>query len=144
MIQGLFNSGAMPALERLVQYTGSRHRLILHNIANLSTPNFRPQDVAPAEFQKVLAEAIDQRRDRASQTTGPLEMRHTRQIRFDETSTQLRPDDSQQNILFHDRNNRSLEHLMKNLNRNTSAHNAALQLLKNQFEMLEKAIRERV
>ena len=144
MIQGLFNSGAMPVLERLVQYTGSRHQLILHNIANLSTPNFRPQDVDPAEFQKTLAQAIDQRRQGVSQTIGPLEMRQTRHIRFAEASTQLRPDDSRQNILFHDRNNRSLEHLMKDLNRNTSAHNAALQMLKNQFDMLEKAIRERV
>jgi flagellar basal body rod protein FlgB len=62
---GLTNSDGIPALERLVQFTGQRHRLILNNIANLSTPGFRPSDVSPQAFQAQLAEAIDASRSAA-------------------------------------------------------------------------------
>ena len=46
MIDGVTNAGAIPALERLMQFAGGRHRLIVHNIANLDTPGFQPRDVS--------------------------------------------------------------------------------------------------
>ncbi len=72
MIDGLTNSGSIPTLERLMQFAGQRHRLIVNNIANLSTPGFRPVDVSPRVFQQQLAEAIDARRaSRASPAGAP-------------------------------------------------------------------------
>lgn len=62
MLDSLTNSDGIPALERLMQFTGQRHRVILDNIANLSTPGFRPRDVSPQAFQAQLAQAIDAQR----------------------------------------------------------------------------------
>jgi flagellar basal body rod protein FlgB len=63
---GLTNSDGIPALERLMQFTAARHRVILNNIANLSTPGFRPSDVSPQAFQAQLAEALDESRKPAT------------------------------------------------------------------------------
>ena len=46
MIDGLNNADALPVLERVLQFAGQRHRLIVNNIANLNTPGFRPMDVS--------------------------------------------------------------------------------------------------
>ena len=144
MIQGLFNSGSMPALEELVSFTGSRHEVILHNIANLSTPNFRPREMPVSEFQEALGRAIDERRAEQDRGGGgpaePLDMPEFPQPGFD---SRFPPhhDRTPENILFHDRNNRSLEHQMQNLAENTMTHNAALRLLAGKFELLRSTIR---
>ncbi len=38
MIQGMFDGGALPVLSRVIQFTAARHRVLTHDIANLSTP----------------------------------------------------------------------------------------------------------
>lgn len=144
MIQGLFNTGSMPVLERMVQFTSQRHELIAHNVANLSTPNFRPSDLSVSHFQQALGEAIDQRRSRGGVYRGDLDLRDSSSMRFGKGWIEARAGFSDQNILFHDRNNRSVERLMQNLAENALAHNGAIQMLRNQFTLLETAIRERV
>ena len=62
MIADLLETGSIPVLERLVQFTGARHRLITNNIANLSTPYYRPQDLDPDSFQVALGDASAHRR----------------------------------------------------------------------------------
>jgi flagellar basal-body rod protein FlgB len=144
MIEGMFNSGSMPALERLVQFTAHRHRMLSHNIANISTPHYQPTDLDPASFQEALGEAIDARRRRPGGTNRPLEMRDTRQLDFKEHGMEVKPQQRNNNILFHDRNNRSLERLMQHLAENAGVHNSSLAMLGNQFDMLQTAIQERV
>lgn len=144
MIEGMFNSGSMPALERLVQFTGERHRVLVDSIANLSTPNHQPRDLAPAEFQASLRDAIERRRDTGRPMRGELEMRDTRQLRFGRDRIDAKPTPMNRNIMFHDRNNRSLEHLMQGLAENTMTHEAGITMLRNEFEMLKLAIRERL
>ncbi|MAE61545.1 MAG: hypothetical protein CMJ49_09340 [Planctomycetaceae bacterium] len=144
MITGLFDNGAMPALERLVQFTGQRHKLLVHNIANVSTPYFQQRDLSIDSFRSVLAKAIDDRQQRTGGPNGPLEMRDTRQLHFGDDFTETRPRPIAPNIMFHDRNNRSLEHLMQGLAENTMTHRAALDILKNELDLLNIAIRERV
>lgn len=143
MIDGLFNSGSMPVLERMVQFTSRRHQLLLHNIANISTPNFRPADVSPASFQQALGDAIDDRRSGRGDER-PLDIRDTTELRFTQDSVELSASPTHDNLLFHDRNDRSLEHQMKNLAENTMAHNAALEMLRGKFRLMETAISGRV
>jgi flagellar basal body rod protein FlgB len=50
----------------------------------------------------------------------------------------------QENIMFHDRNNRDLERLMQSVAENTMVHNAAVEMVRNQFQMLGVAISERI
>lgn len=144
MIEGLFDRGAVQSLERMVQFTGTRHRLITHNIANLSTPRYRPRDLDPAEFRASLREAQERRRATGSPQGGELAMRDTRNMRFERDGIDIRPRENNRNILFHDENNRDLERTMQDLAENTLAHNTSIELLKNQFDMLKMAIRERV
>ena len=59
MISSVTNSEALPVLERLVQFAGARHRLIVGNIANLDTPEYRPVDASVKGFQAALGRAID-------------------------------------------------------------------------------------
>lgn len=132
MIEGMFNTGSMPVLERVVAFTGARHKLIADNIANLSTPDYRPMDLSVGEFQKQLGKAIDSRRSHHGAAAGEMK------------SDPLKAMPAHDNLLFHDGNDRSLEHTMQALAENTMTHNAALDMLRNQFSLLESAIRGQV
>ncbi|MCK4871298.1 MAG: hypothetical protein KAS72_01090 [Phycisphaerales bacterium] len=142
MIQGVTDAGSLPVIEQTLKFTGSRHRLILHNIANLSTPNFQPMDVSPTSFQDALGQAIDARRETGA-VNGPLDMTDTREIQFGKQTT-LKPRTASGNILFHDRNNRSLERTMQNLAENALMFRAATTLFRNRMSLINTAIRERV
>ncbi|MEM7681070.1 MAG: hypothetical protein AAF288_03855 [Planctomycetota bacterium] len=134
----------MPVLSRLVQFTEARQSVITHNIANLSTPNFRTIDVSVDGFRSQLGEAVDRRRRRVNPTRGELPLDDSRQVKFGEQSLSLRPAQIGRNVTFHDRNNRDLERLMQDLAENALAHNASVQLLRSRFDILRTAIRERV
>ena len=144
MIDGVTNSGSLPVLERLMQFTGQRHRIISNNIANLSTPGFRPADVSVTDFQLQLGKAIDARRSDFGEAGGPLHMRSTREIDFHAGTMELKPQPVGDNLLFHDGNDRDVERTMQDLVENFMAYRAATQLLKNRFESLAVAIRERM
>ena len=70
----IFNQGSLPVLERLVQFTEARQKLIAHNIANVSNPYFKPVDVDPKSFQRVMARAVDQRRSSSAPRSTPLDL----------------------------------------------------------------------
>ncbi len=142
VIKGLFDHGATPVLERLVQFTAARQRVISHNIANMSTPRFRPSDVSVEGFQHQLAQAIDHRRATRGVFNGPLELKDTREVAAREDRLELSMEATNDNVLFHDQNNRSMEHQMKALAENAMTHNMAMELLKSEFDILRSAIRE--
>ena len=144
MITGLLDTGALLSLERLVQFTGERHRVLTNNIANLDTPYFKPRDLDPSSFQNELSRAIGERREQADPLRGELRMQETEQLTFEENGVVAKSKATNENIMFHDRNNRDLEVMMKDLAENTITHNAGVELLKNQFDMLKMAIRGRL
>lgn len=140
MIKGMFDHGAIPVLERVIQFTGARHKVLVNDIANLDTPFFKPRDLDPDQFQSQLRDAIEHRR----QHGGRLNLDDTDQLRFTDHGIEIKPAATYSNILFHDRNNRNLERVMEHLAENTMAHNAAIQLLKSEFDILRVAIRGRI
>jgi flagellar basal-body rod protein FlgB len=145
MISKMFTNGSMQSVERLIQFTGARHKVLANNIANFETPFYRARDLDPGQFQAGLRDAIqDRRRSGASPIDGKLKMRDTRQARFLDDSTNFTPDFDDSGIMFHDRTNADVERTMQHLAENTMAHNAGLQILKNEFDMLKMAIRGRV
>lgn len=144
MIAGLTDGGAIPVLERVAQFTSARHQLLAHNIANLDTPYFKPADLDPAEFQMQLGEAVDRRRRSERPMSGPLRMKDSSNLRFHPNTLEARPGFRNENVMFHDRNNRDLERIMQDVAENTLAHTAAIELLRGEFELLRTAIRERV
>ncbi len=142
MITGVTDIGSIPALERTLQFTGARHRLILHNIANFDTPSYQPQDVDPRQFQAALSAAVEARRAEGRRT-GPLQLKDSRQIQFGERLG-LSPRTSSGNILFHDRNNRDLERTMQGLAENAMAFRAAADMYRSRMNLVKTAISERI
>lgn len=143
IIDQILDAGAMPALERAMQFSARRQELIAHNIANLSTPNFIQKDVSVARFQEQLREAIDRRREGTGGQRGRLTMRSTEEVRIEPDGfLRLTPQTPRPGMLLHDRNNRDLERLMQDLVENMSAFRVASDLLKSQMDTLMTAIRE--
>lgn len=146
MIKGMFDNGGLPVLERMVQFTERRHRVLTNNVANLSNPYFKPADLDPASFQETLREAVDSRRARngGNTTSGPFQPRDSRQVEFRPDGMTVDPRRLNETILFHDQSNIDLERTMQRLAENTMAHNLSVELVRNQFSLLTAAIRERV
>jgi flagellar basal-body rod protein FlgB len=144
MIDGLTNSESIPVLERLMQFAGQRHRILSNNIANLSTPGFRPLDVSVRDFQAQLARAIDARKKPGSESWGELAMDSTRQVKVLRTGLELHPTPAGENLLFHDENDRDVERTMQGLVENFMTFRTAAQLLRSRFDLLNTAIRERI
>ncbi len=144
LIDEVTSSGAMPALEMMVRFAGSRQRVLAHNIANIDTPNFRPMDVSPGGFQAALAEAVERRRAATGGESGQLEWKETSEVRAGADGfLELTPKTASGNILFHDRNNRDLERTMQDLVENVTVFRAAIDLMRGRTELLRQAISER-
>lgn len=144
MLDELLNAGSLPALERLVQFTEARHRVLTDNVANLSTPYFKPQELSPRSFQKTLSEALERRRSSGNSTSSPLVMQDSDQLTFTDDGMQAKPENANQGILFHDQNNRDLDRMMQQLAENTITHRVATDLIRTEYHILQVAIRERL
>lgn len=146
MIEGVVNSGALPVLEAAISYASQRQKLIAHNIANLSTPEFIQTDVDPAEFQRVLREALQERRGRAGSAgggQGELADVSDGPVSIGPRGVRLAPQASGGSVAFHDRNNRDLERLMQDLAENGAAFRVAVDLMRSQSEIMKAAIAQR-
>jgi flagellar basal body rod protein FlgB len=145
IIRDLVTADALPALEATMRFAEQRQSLIAHNIANFGTPDFRPLDVDPGSFQKNLAEAVDRRRAQFGGVRGELPWRQTRQMRgADPASMRLRPEETGHGPLYHDRTNRSLEHILQDLVENEGVFRTAAALYRSRTQMLGTAISLRV
>ena len=129
LIEGLMNRGNGALLEQVVNFASQRHKLILENIANVDTPGYRQKDLSVERFSSLLRERVDQRR-------------HTGSASFDDTGSKV--EYPMRGILFHDRNNRSMEQLATDMAKNAMMHNLAIELLRKQFQQMDMALREKV
>jgi flagellar basal-body rod protein FlgB len=141
MTDGLTSGNGFDALERLLQFAGQRHKLIVNNIANLDTPGFRPADVSVRGFQQQLGEAIDQSRRSGG---AALQPRNSAEVEFQLDGLLLHPQPSADNILFHDGNDRDLDRTMQDLVENFMTYRAAAELMRSRFELLNSAIAGRI
>ncbi|MFN9994200.1 MAG: flagellar basal body rod protein FlgB [Phycisphaerales bacterium] len=146
LIQDVMNFGARPALTDAMSFAAQRQRLIVHNIANLDTPNYQAKDVSVPAFQSALKKALDRRAETANGTDlGEFSMPETRDfVRDARGNMQLSPRDAKANILYHDRNNRDLERSMQDLAENGLQFRFAADVLRQQGELLRAAISQRV
>lgn len=145
VLADLTNSGAIPALEAVMRFSGARQRLIASNIANIDTPGYQPMDVSVDGFRGVLRDAIHRRREQNGGSEGALLPQSTRELAFDSRGgLRLSPTTPSGNILFHDRNNRDLERMSQSLVENATAYKVAADLLRTRYSLLQSAIAERV
>jgi flagellar basal-body rod protein FlgB len=144
-ITDLATADALPVLEKSLRFAGARQRIISHNIANLSTPEFQPTEAPVAPFRAALAEAVEARREKWDGVRGEMRLKSSRGIREDgRGGFEIDPQPLERNILFHDRNNRSLEHQMQDLVENAGAYRVAADLLRSRMDVLRSAISESV
>ncbi len=148
-IDGLINADSLQVLEASAQFAARRQGVLVHNIANFSTPNFQQKSLSVAGFQQQLADAIDQRRARFGGQRGDLEIKDSREVGFSrDASGQIRLRVSAQtpsgNILFHDRNDRDLERSMADLAETVASFRVATDLFRTRIQLLQGAISERV
>ena len=130
-IERLLNQGSAPLLERTLEFTAARHRLIAENVVNVDTPGYQQKDMSLEKFQAMLRERVEARRENGAGATS-----------FNEISGEL--EHPERSILFHDGNNRSMEQLMSDQAKNALLHNMVVELLKKQYAAMESALRERV
>jgi flagellar basal-body rod protein FlgB len=131
-IQRLLNQGNAPLIEQAVRFSAARQKLLVENVANADTPGYVQKDLSVPTFQRMMQERADARKTAPPGTT-----------RFDDIAAE--PDDpAGGNILFHDRNNRSMEQLMADGAKNALYHNMMIELLRKQMGSIESALKERI
>ncbi len=141
----VLNSGAIPTLEAILRFSGARQRILQHNVANMTTPNFIPRDVSVSGFQEQLAKAIEKRNADTGGMNGAMELPATQEVeQRADGSYQLTPSQDPDGILFHDRNNRDVERLMQDGVENLGVYRIASELLRSRMSALRDAIGERV
>jgi len=143
-LEGLLNRGSMPVLQQVMAFTQERHTVLANNVSNLDTVGYKMQDLPVTEFLEALDKAIADR-DRGG-AGRPLRMRSTSNLHWDPVGRlQARPVEiPNNNILFHDDNNRFVEKQMSAMAKNALLHNVSAELLRGQYEMLRTALRERL
>ena len=130
-IQSLLNQGNMPLLEQTLHFSAARAKLIAENVSNATTPGYVQKDLSVEKFQKMLRDRVD---GRSQMPAGAM--------RFDDINVEIEHPTA--NILFHDRNNRSMEQLMSDSAKNAMFHNMMVEMLRKQFDSIESALRERI
>ncbi len=149
LIQDLANAGALPVLEKSLRFAAARQRVLVHNIANAETPDYRPLELSVAGFQSELRRAIAARDRGAGEGRGAgpdraLNLRSTPEIAFRaDGSINARPRTPSGNILYHDRNNRDTERMMQDLAENNLAYRTTVELMRRENDTLRIAITQR-
>ena len=144
MLNDVLSSGALPALEATMRFAGHRNRVLMHNVSNISTPEFQQKEVSPQDFQRWLSQALDKRREQNGGTHGGLDFKSDRQfVQRKDGSFSIKPLTSSGGVLAHDRNNRDVEKLMHDLAENLAAYQVATDLMRSHMGILRTAITER-
>ena len=130
-IERLLNQGNAPLIEQAVRFSAVRHKVLAENIANSSTPGYRQKDLSVDKFRMMLRKRVDER-DHAPPGS----------VAIDDVKIDIETPAS--GIVFHDRNNRSMEQLMTDAASNALYHNMMLEMLRKQYSSIDMALKERV
>ena len=137
MVNGIFASSSIGALEQVAAFAEARHGLLAGNIANLDTPGYKTRDLSVENFQKSLREALEQQK-------APPQYVSPGMIPSGSGDPMHAVKDATRNILFHDQSDVGLEEQVTELSNNQFMHSMAVALLSQQFRQLETAISERI
>jgi len=130
-IDRLMNQTNAPLVEKVLGFASARHKLIAENIANVDTPGYRTKDLSEAKFFSMLRDRAVARQEASPGSMG-----------YDGLNVDI--ENPRAGILFHDRNNRSMEQLASDQAKNGLLYTMAIELLKKQFSTMEMALKERV
>jgi flagellar basal-body rod protein FlgB len=127
----------LPILDMLrtkMQWHQERQRLLAENIANADTPNFRPRDLTPPDFDKraPVAQPVALQRTSAAHVAGAMSGDHT-VFRSSQGGSEVRPTG----------NAVSLEEEMLKVAKNQMDHAAAATLYAKSLSLVKTAIGKR-
>jgi flagellar basal-body rod protein FlgB len=125
IIDSMFGRGTVPVIEQMLKFTSARQQLLQEDVANIDTPGYRQKDLSLSRFQRALAGQIA--------TPGGFEQGGTPVGAAEQPASY---------IMFHDGNNRSAEQLMTDGVKNAMMHNLMIELLRQQFSVLETALKD--
>ncbi len=111
-------------LEPYVDFTWKRHKILLSNIANADTPNYRAKDLT---FLKELNRI-------------PLKRTNPKHITYSHKED-FKVIELKRNLIGNDRNNVSLEEEMAKLAQNRIAYEVYMKMITGSFNKLNKVIR---
>jgi flagellar basal-body rod protein FlgB len=136
-----------------------RNKELVNNVANMDTPYYKAKDINTSEFRELLGESIDARKSenpwRFNMNSGrdvtgqksrlTFHLKNVEQIRDGHISTGYkvleRQDDT---VMRHDQNNVTPEGELARLGKNAALHRTFLTLVKDNFKMIEAALRMRM
>ena len=130
-IENLLNQGNSPLLEQTLRFTEARQRLLSEDVANVDTPNYLQKDLDVAGFQRMLSDRAEARNNAPPGA-----------VDFSDINSEVQ--NPHGTLLYHDRNNRSMEQLMSDNAKNALFHNMIVELLRKQYAAMDMALKERV
>ena len=143
---GVFSSGAIASLEKVMRFTEARHRYLAENIANVDTPGYIRKDLPVDDFDDALREAVK----RGKKSLGNrLQLDLEPFYRPERTGASglgiLRPvgGDSKAGVLRHDGNNIDIERELAQLNKNAGRLERTVSLMKKMLGQIRNVTSER-
>ncbi len=138
------NAGAIPTMEAALAFSWKRHEVILNNIANASTPGFRAQDLSVDGFQAALRKASRTEKRSEPIVLGGMPSRPETASLPARADLRFLDPVPVNGIPGHDGNDVTPEVEAAKMAKNAAFYTAMTQLLSRQYDLIEKAIRERV
>jgi len=139
LIEGLLNRGSVGVLEQVLSFTEKRHAVLANNVSNFDTVGHKMSDLKAKAFYGELQRAAAERAHHGGilkfQSQGGL--RWGRYNRLEVEPVEIR----ENNILFHDQNNRSVEKQMLTMSKNALRHQVVNEMLRQEYGVLATAIR---
>ncbi len=126
-LDGMFGNSSIGVLDKVISFTENRQKILANNIANIDTPGYKMRDLDVAKFRENLKREIENR-DRGNAEPEKVNAK----VDYD------------QYLVFHDKNNRSIEKQITNATENTLLHNVSVELLRSRYALLERAIALRI
>ena len=145
MLPSLTNGTTIPLLQQVAKFAERRQDVIAGNIANVSTPDYRMRDLPVAKFQEALSDAVAGQTEATSLGTQWNFQAATKPAPVEPFGDELfqAVESEPQGVTFHDGNNRSIEHQMMEMTKNSLLYNTAVELMKVQFNRLQAIVAER-
>jgi len=150
MMNAMFDSPSFQLLEQVAKFGERRHTVLLSNLANIDSPGYKTRDLPVDAFKKALENAVEKATSRSLRPhslNSPISLHSPQRTSmndlFPEELFQIQQAPAQ-NITFHDKNNRSIEHAMNEMQKNLMKYNYAVEMMRFQMSMLQTAISERL
>lgn len=143
-LEGLLERGAVPVLQKAMSFSQQRHKILVNNVSNFDTIGYKVKDLPVAKFHRALRDAVERRDSRGG--SEPLQVKANRHFCWNSHGRlEVKPQEvKNNNILFHDQNNRFIEKQLVAMNKNTGMHQMVSTMLRQQYDLLQTAIRERL